>query len=335
MLKVAAFTGGRDVPSARFRVRQYIDCLTTQNVWLDEFAAPLGQYPPVLKAYRPAWVMGALLSRVPAIVRSYSYDLVLLQREMLSTLYTLEGLTKKPRVLDVDDAIWLHRRGAFAGKLARHCRAVICGNEFLASYFRRWNSTIFTIPTGVDTDRYVPGDNQSQPIIGWSGTRSGFRYLLRIEPALRDVLQAVPSARLRIVSDIMPQLQGVPAERVDFIPWSRETEIASLQDLAVGIMPLEDSDWERGKCSFKMLTYMACGVPVVVSPVGMNREVLAMGNFGVGATTREEWTEALIWLLRSDLERRAMGAQGRAVVLKQYSVRVVAPVLAGTLSSLV
>lgn len=334
MIRVAAFTGGHNVPSARFRVRQYIEYLRAEGVDITEFAASLGMYPPQNRLVRPIWGVATIATRLPGIIQSYRYDMTLLQREMLSTFVTLEPLTKRPCVLDVDDAIWLRRGGKFAARIAKQCEGIICGNAFLAEHFSQWNSNVTIIPTAVDTDRYVQGQSVEAPVIGWSGTNSGFRYLYGIEPALVAVLQKIPKARLRIVSNSMPSFRKILENRIEFICWSPENEVQALQGMAVGIMPLEDSLWELGKCSFKMLTYMACGIPVVVSPVGMNSEVLSHGRIGFGARTIDDWVSSLWWLLEDIEQRIEMGKNGRQIILDKYSVNIVAPKLAETLVKL-
>lgn len=330
MLKVAAFTGGINVPSARFRIRQYIQPLSSEGIDVTEFTAPLGMYPPHNLYLRPLWGVATLANRFPGIIRGYRYDLTFLQREMLSTFTTLESLTKQPRVLDVDDAIWLHRDGKFAEKLARSCQAIICGNSFLAEHFRQWNDNVIIIPTAVDTDKYIPSVSVEAPVIGWSGTSGGFKYLYAIEPALNIVLEKNPETKLRIVSNMKPLFKEIPDSRLEFIQWTPENEVAAIQGMTIGIMPLEDSLWERGKCSFKMLTYMACGVPVVVSPVGMNTEVLSYSNIGFGVKTIDEWIDALLILLANAEQRKKMGDSGRQVILNKYSVNIVTPLLSET-----
>lgn len=330
-ITIAALTGGRNVPSARFRVRQYIDHLAGEGVEVTEFPAPWGMYPPFNVMARPAWCMASLFARLPTVLQSYRYDLTLLQREMLSTFVTLEPFTKRPRILDVDDAIWLHPRGQFAARLASKCEGVLCGNAFLADYFRQWNPNVTIIPTAVDTDRYIQGKSVDAPIIGWSGTSSGLKYVYEIEPALAAVLQKVPSAKLRIVCDAMPTFRTIPTSRAEFIRWSPANEVRAIQEMAVGIMPLDDSLWVRGKCSFKMLTYMACGIPVVVSPVGMNAEILTHGRVGFGVSTLDEWVDSLLQLAGNIGQRVEMGKIGRQTVLDNYSVNVIAPRLAQAL----
>lgn len=326
MISVAAFIIGKNVPSSRFRVRQYIDDLKQYGVELSDFCPRASGYPPEQKWKRPFWAVASLAGRVPDIVRSFSYDVTLFQREMLSTFLTLEPFTKRPRVLDVDDAIWLNRGSSFARKLAAISDSVICGNSFLAEYFRQWNANIMILPTAVDTNRFAPltakpfGDS---PIIGWSGNRSGFADLKMIEAALRTVLAKYPKARLRVMAEQRPTLD-IPVHQLDFVPWSPQVEVQTIQSMDIGIMPLRDTLWSRGKCSYKMLLYMSCGVPVVVSPVGMNAEILELGSVGEIASSTDDWIGALEALIDNPKQAATIGEQGRKVALKSFSIQALA-----------
>ncbi len=335
MLRVAAFTGGVDVPSARFRARQYIPALRRHGIELTEFTAILGAYPPKAKYLRPFWAGATLVQRLPGIVRSYASDLVFLQREMLSTFVSLEPLTKSPRVLDVDDAIFALKDGIFASRLAGMCTSVICGNEFLAQHFRKWCSDVVTIPTAVDTNVFRPKAKQMESgkplIIGWIGTSANLKYLYKIEQSLRHVLQTGINAKLRVVSDRAPRFRELPKPFVEFLQWSPKIELRSIQEMDIGIMPIEDSIWERGKCSYKMLLYMACGLPVVASPFGMNLQIWEMETVGIGAAEDLHWTEALIGLLEDQNTRTEMGKRGRKVVENYFSTDVITPQLSNHL----
>jgi len=335
MFKVAAFTGGIAVPGARFRVRQYIPALQDHGVALDEMWSRFGCYPPKAKWQRPFWAAATLAAQLPNVARSRHYDAVLLQREMLSTFVTLEPLTGKPRILDVDDAIFLHRGGSFARRLAQLADRVICGNAYLAERFSAWNRQVTVIATAVDAQRYIPiakgTERDDSIVIGWIGTSANLKYLYVLESAIAQVMRSVPGARLRIVCDKSPAFHNLAPDRVEFIRWREEIEVASIQGMDIGIMPLEDTQWARGKCSFKMLQYMSCGLPVVVSPVGMNVEVLAMGNVGIGAATLDQWVDALLALLDNAQLRASMGTAGRCVVETFFSVDVLAPRLADVL----
>lgn len=328
MIRVAAYTGGTSVPSARFRVRQLIPHLRAQGVDVFEYPAAFGSYPPASHALRPVWGVAALVERAVAARSGRYADVTLLQREMLSTLRTVEFLTRRPRILDMDDAIWSHSPTRIAA-LARSVDVVVCGNRYLAEWASQVNPRTTIIPTGVDVDVYTPAAvASSAPIVGWCGTSGGYPYLTAIEPALARAVAAVPGARVRIISDRPPSLSQLPADRVDFVRWSPENEVRVLQDLAIGIMPLPDTPWTRGKCSFKMLTYMACGVATVASDVGMNSDVFSRGACGVPVRTDEEWTDALIDLLRDEPKRRAMGIEGRRIVDAEFSTRATSAALA-------
>lgn len=335
MTRVAAFTGGLSVPSARFRVRQYIPALRGEGVELEEFASGFGQYPPRTRWARPFWALATLAERMPDLVMSHRYDAVLLQREIMSSFVTLEPMTTRPRILDVDDAIFLQRGGGFARKLAELSDKVICGNNYLAEWFGRWNINVDVIPTAVDTERYLPNADtklSGRPlVIGWIGTSGNYKYLYGIEGALGKVMHALPGTRLKVVGDQLPEFRHLTLDQIDFVPWSETIEAQAIQSMDIGIMPLEDSPWARGKCSFKMLQYMATGLPVVVSPVGMNAEILTLGELGVGATTEKQWLDGLIALLEDGALRARFGAEGRRVVESSFSIRVVAPLLARSL----
>jgi len=336
-LKVAAYTQGKDNPSARFRVRQLIPTLAGQGIQLREFAAPVSSYPPRRRLWRPLWLGGALITRLPQVIAGYAHEVTLLQREFVSTLSTLEALTRRPRILDVDDAICLHRRGDFAARLARNVDLVVCGNRYLAGRFSQWNANVAVVPTAVDCTRLKPRANVMRPatVIGWIGTSSNSRYLEWIEPALAQVLRNHPAVRLRIVSDEKPNLRRLPSEQVQFVPWTETLEADAIRQFDVGLMPLTDGDWERGKCSYKMLQYMASGIPVVVSPVGMNAEVLALGNVGLGARALADWSECMEALLISPGDCANMGNAGRAIALRHFSIPAIAPLLAAAIRSVV
>ena len=335
MFKIAAFTGGIAVPSARFRVRQYIPALKNHGVALEEMWSRFGCYPPKFMWQRPIWAAATLAAQLPNVARSRHYDAVLLQREMLSTFVTLEPLTGKPRILDVDDAIFLYKGGSFARRLAQLSDRIICGNAYLAERFSAWNRHVTVIATAVDAQRYIPVAERTTCddaiVIGWIGTSANLKYLYDLEPAIAQIMKAAPRARLRIVCDKCPTFQMISRDRVEFIRWSVEIEVASIQGMDIGIMPLEDTQWARGKCSFKMLQYMSCGLPVVISPVGMNAEVLALGNLGIGAANMDQWVDALLLLLDNAQLRASMGAVGRRVVETYFSVEVLAPKFADVL----
>jgi glycosyltransferase involved in cell wall biosynthesis len=337
MLRVAAFTGGGNEPSARFRVRQYIPRLCKEGIDICEIPSRFGAYPPHAPWRRPWWGIASLAAQIPNVVNSRRYDTVLLQREMVSTFVTLEPFIKQPRVLDVDDAIFLFRGGKTARRLADLSDWIICGNNFLAEWFARWNRNITIVPTAVDSERFVPQRKSGWPdreiIIGWIGTSSNLKYLLGIEQALAKVMIQNPQTRLNVVCDRVPEFRALPPDRVNFYLWSEESEVVQIQRMSIGIMPMDDTTWARGKCSFKMLQYLSCGLPVVVSPVGMNAEILAMGEIGYGASTIDQWVDALAHLSENPELASRMGGAGRSLVERSFSIEVIVPRLAACLNN--
>lgn len=332
MLRVAAYTGGPNEPSARFRVRAYLPSLAEYGVSITDFPARHGQYPPAARWRRPLWFGCRLAEAFAAAPRSRRCDLVLFQRELLSTFVTAEPFYGRPRVLDVDDAIWLHRRGSYALRLARLCDAVICGNGYLADHFSASGRKIFILPTAVDTRQFTPkASAPERPVIGWSGSSSNLHLLESLDDALAVVLERHRGAKLRVVCDRAPRFLRVPSDAIEYIPWSPAVEVSALQGFSVGLMPLADNAWALGKCAFKMLTYMACGIPVVVSPVGMNDEILRKAEVGLAARNDGEWVDRIDWLLSHQEHAVQMGANGRQLVEEEYSLSTLAPKLAGML----
>ena len=337
-LKVAAYTKGLMTPSARFRIRQQIPFLEQQGISVKEFPSLFSSYPQSSKFLLPVMAAAALASRVPDIIKGYRCDVSILQREMLSMITTLEPLVKRPVVLDVDDAIFLRRGGKAARRLAKLAEHVICGNDFVAEYFRSLNPQVSVIPTAIDTNRYVPVpvrlDNRHQgKVIGWMGTKSNFKYLYQIESALEKVVSLQPEIRLKIVADESPVFARKLNKHLDYIPWCPDRDVSEIQSMSVGIMPLSNGDWERGKCSFKMLQYMACGIPVVVSPVGMNSQILAMGEIGYSAVTEGQWVEGILQLINDTDQAQAMGKVGRSIVEEHFTIEKISFQVAEVLQS--
>lgn len=316
-LRAVAFTQGVNVPSARFRVRQYLPQLAEAGVSLQERPARFGSYPPESRIQRLPWLAMTLAERAYAAATANAADVVMFQREMVSTLSLPEYLCRAPTVLDVDDAIWLTQRAGLVDCLAARARLVLCGNEYIADHFAR-QTRVEILPTGVDTDVWRPGDRDARPVIVWSGSSAGLPYLYEIEEALAGALAAVPQARLRVVCNTPPVFASLDPDRIEFIPWSPQREVAAVQSAWVGVMPMPDTPWTRGKCSFKMLTYLACGVPAVASPWGMNRKVIDGGG-AWGAVTSDDWTDALVMLMREPEVGTAAGVAGREQVVNGYA----------------
>lgn len=353
MIRVAALTSGINVPSARFRVRQHIVPLRSLGVEVIDYCPSVsqlarlpGKLGRIRQRYMPPVMAGqALLNailRLPGVVGTYRADVAWIERNFVPGLDGAILCTKSPRVLDVDDAVWLSTLFGKAAtqRLARRVDAIIAGNAYLADWYGNFCRNIFVIPTAIDCDRFAPpalsedAVEAEQFIIGWTGTAGNFRYLQTLERPLSHFLRSHPAARLKIVADKRPDLPLIPDSQLEFVRWTPGNEAVSLRNMDVGLMPLVDDEWTRGKCSFKMLQYMATGLPVIVSPVGMNAEVLKMGECGARASNEEDWLGALELLHDNSPLRGAMGASGREIVLTTFSVPTVASQLANAFSTL-
>jgi glycosyltransferase involved in cell wall biosynthesis len=321
-VRVAAYTGGPNVPSARARVRQYISPLEALGISVQEYALPWGNVLPRRRGLRPLWATATALSRLSTVACSWRADVTWVSRQFLPAFAPIHVLAKRPIVLDVDDAVWLNTGGHRARELARASELVVCGNSFLANQFSRWNPRVIIIPTAVDTSLFQPTvaqeADQDHLILGWIGTSGNYPFLYSIEGALKRVMQVRQDTKLLVVADRPPRLRQIPESRVEFQRWSPSVESASIARMTIGLMPLADDVWCQGKCSYKMLCYMASGLPVVVTAAGMNNDVLAMGHVGFGASSEREWVDSLTMILEDENLRQRMGAAGRAVIEERF-----------------
>jgi len=336
-VRIAAYTGGVMVPSARARVRQYIGPLNHLGIEVREYPLPWGNILPRRLALRPLWIAATAAARAAALTCSWKADVTWISRQLLPAFTPLQAMAKRPMVLDVDDAVWLNTGGHRARNLAIASDLIVCGNTFLANHFSRWNSNVTVIPTAVNTAWYRPLPNPKPDdilVMGWTGTSGNFPFLYAIEGALLRVFEHCGQATLLVVADRPPQFKSLPASRVEFQRWTPRTEQAAFDRMSIGLMPLADTDWCNGKCSYKMLCYMAAGLPVVVTAAGMNREVLALGEVGLSAASEREWVDALTALLDHPNLRRNMGAAGRIVVEERFSLHRLAQQYAAVFHSL-
>jgi glycosyltransferase involved in cell wall biosynthesis len=327
MIRVAALTAGRDDPSSRFRVRQFLAPLRGLGVEAVELRPWISKY-----ARAPLQLTGlGALSRLAHVVAARRYDVAWLNRELVTGHATIERFLGDRQVLDVDDAIWLHGRPGFSRRIAARCAGVIAGNERIADYFRPAARQVWTVPTAVDTERWQPAPAAAAPAaftVGWSGTHWNLPYLYAIEGALARFLADHTAARMLVVCDRPPRFRRLPADRLDFQPWSPSVEVEALRRASVGIMPLADDEWCRAKCATKMLCAMAVGLPVVASPVGAAAEILRQAPLGLAAADGDDWYDSLAALCAAPERRAAMGAAGRRVATASYSVPAVARQLA-------
>lgn len=335
--------------SSRFRTYQYLPVLEQSGLRCE--VAPLFDDAYLANRYgsgRGASLdfVKALWRRLRALLRATRYDRVVIEYELLpyfpALLERLLLVLGVSYVVEYDDAIF-HKydlssqplvRVLLGRKIATVMRladVVIAGNDYLADYARRAGARrVVVLPTVIDLDQYPLGPRNTARtglVIGWLGSPSTGPYLEAIAPALARVC-ADGKASVRLVGSGPVDLPGVPTE---IVAWSEATETAQLHGFDIGIMPLPDDPWARGKCGFKLIQYMACGLPVVASPVGVNHQIVEHDSNGFLAGTEEEWVHALTRLLADASLRERMGDAGRLKVERRYCLQKTGPELASLL----
>ncbi|MDR3435683.1 glycosyltransferase [Telmatospirillum sp.] len=336
--------------SSRTRFLAYLPALRANGMTVTITPFFDNDYLPALySGRRPklSVVAGYYWRRIRALAAARRYDLVWIEKEALPWVpLSIEMLLlgHKPFAVDFDDA-WFHRyeshrhflvRGLLGTKfegLVRRARMTLVGNDFLVAWARSAGArNIRQLPTAVDLTRYQVTDwNRSAPLrIGWIGTpTSAAIYLRPLLPTLADMIHE-GWATLTVVGADDPELHAIGAT---VVTWKEAQEIDQLHSFDVGIMPLSDDLWSLGKCAYKLIQYMAVGLPVVASPVGMNRKVVVDGVNGFLATTPEEWRNAFERLAADPEMRRRMGEAGRKMVAENYALSVLTPVLIDALRS--
>ena len=329
-----------EAPSQRFRFEQYIPYLE-QHGYQTHFA-PFLDKPTWEKLYKE----GSFFKKITGIIRSfakrlitiltiYKYDFVFIHREASHIgppvfEFIIAKLYRKKYIYDFDDAIWLANYSESNAKVHRlkaywkvkYCikwaNQTIAGNRYLSQYAKKLNDNVKIIPTTIDTLYYhnLNTDYDQKIIIGWTGTHSTMRFLDFIIPIIKK-LETRYDFEFRVISNKRPDFD---LRSLNFIQWRRETEISDLNEISIGIMPLEHDIWSEGKCGFKCLQYMSLGIPAVVSPVGVNTQIVSHNKNGLLVEGEKQWEDALEKLIQDKSERMRIGAAGKETVTTKYSV---------------
>jgi glycosyltransferase involved in cell wall biosynthesis len=333
----------KQAPSQRFRFEQYLKLLNNEGytIELQSFLTSQNWQLFFKKGHQlgKAAALGkGFLKRLLILGKVRSFDFIFIHRE-ISPLgppvfeWIIAKVLRKKIIYDFDDAIWLTDRShenpllrflKWRSKVKWICRwayKVSAGNEYLCAYASRYNHNVIYNPTTVDTEKeHNPRHSRglSELItIGWTGTHSTVKYLRPVANVLERLFQLYhPRLRITIIADREPDF--IP--NYNFIRWTRSTEIEDLLQIDIGIMPLPDDEWSKGKCGFKALQYLALEIPAIVSPVGVNTRIVSHGENGFLCATDDEWFEALKKLIEDPKLRVKMGAVGRLKVISDYSV---------------
>lgn len=328
-----------EAPSQRFRFEQYLNRLTKAgfNYRIAPFLSE--------DAWQILYKKGSILKKIWAIISGFGkrkwlllelkpYDIIFIHREATPIgppffEWIVRFIWQKPIIYDFDDAIWLEdslEKGNLksilkwkskVGSICKWSAKVSCGNQYLADYAKLFNQHVIVNPTTIDTDGlHIPNDvNTDELTIGWTGTHSTLPYLEHIIESLKVVYKETPF-KLRVIANHPPNFSF---PNLEFITWNKETEILDLQGINIGLMPLTNDPWSKGKCGFKALQYMALEKVVIGSPVGVNKEIIPKG--GLLANSEKEWIDQLTLLLIHEELRKELGIEGRRFIKNHFSVQ--------------
>lgn len=343
ILFVAAHKPNRS-PSQRYRFEQFVPYWESKGFevtmsWVLEAEDYLHLYAPGAVMAKARIYLNSHRRRSAQVRLAAGHDLIFLQRETFMTggvhFERLLAATGVPLIYDFDDAIWLmnvsdgNRKLRWLkdpGKIQRIlplAKVVIAGNNYLAQFAGNYHPRVEMIPTVIDTDKYLPVAPHAGPAepltICWTGSRTTLAYLMETAPMLLELRKRSPVPfKLRVICDVPVEIPGLDVENR---PWDSGTETTDLADIDIGIMPMPEDEWGKGKCGFKGLQYMGMGKPAVLQDHGANRDIVQQGVNGFLASTADQWIQELTRLLADAELRRSVGTAARRTVEEKYSVR--------------
>jgi glycosyltransferase involved in cell wall biosynthesis len=328
-------------PSQRYRFEQYLDFFKANGFdWeLSEIITEKDDkifYHPG-NYIQKAWILfKSLFIRLNDLRKAKQFDVIFIQREALllgSSFFEKQFYKRSKVVFDFDDSIWLldtspeNKKFEFLKNPDKthinisHAHQVIAGNTYLANYAKQFNQNTVIIPTTIDTDFHKPMvelRGRDKMVIGWSGSISTIKHFENSIPFLKKLIAKYPGKlEIHVIGQASYSHPQIPVVSKS---WSATTEVADLNCFDIGIMTLPDDQWAQGKCGLKGLSYMACGIATVMSPVGVNSEIIQHGVNGFLAETEQQWIDRLSELIENAPLREQIGKSGRETVVKNYSV---------------
>ena len=339
ILFLAPYPFGR-VGSQRFRFEQYWDLFPGWGIQahFHSFLLPADFDILYKEGYQIAKAKAVLYGfwrRSVKLCSIWKYDKIFIHREVAPIgppvfEWLIANVFRKKIIYDFDDAIWLtntSEENKLSAALKCHWKVkyicqwahqVTCGNQFLARFAKQYNQTVTYLPTTLNT-KHIPLSTLNSKLatakLGWTGTHSTLKYLWRLVPLLQK-LEKQLDFEFIVIADKDPKL---PLKNFRFIRWNKETEWQDLSQIQIGLMPLEQTEWEEGKCGFKALQYMAVGIPAIVSPTGANKEIVQNGENGLICEREEEWEQAILNLISDQAIRQRFVEEGRKTVEERYS----------------
>lgn len=354
VLKILALTRYDTLgASSRVRLYQYLPYLAAHEV--NVTVCPLldnnyikNLYSDKPKNYRQ--IANAYFQRMRDLYATKTYDLLWIEKEVFPSLPMLGNLLLKhahiPYVIDYDDATFHNydkarntlKKILLQNKLKpliKNAALVTVGNDYLANYANHSGAKrVELLPSVIDLDNYPvlnAKTNEDEFVIGWIGTPATKKYLSMLAPVLSELSKSIKLC-FHVIGLNNFSIDGV---KTKCIPWVESQESQQIANFNVGVMPLHDDAWERGKCGYKLIQYMAGAKPVIASPIGINKDIVIHGKNGYHATTLEEWKQAIMTLAADKHLQETMGKHGRQLVEKHYSLQVNAPKLHKLLSQII
>ena len=339
-MKIAALTDHHFTPSSRFRVRSHISFLRKNGIYVADLTRlcstqTSGLLFPTKKLRNSLPKLAAAsLFEVANICQTFArvcfsnyFEATWISRQIINNYPSFEMLVKKPIIYDIDDAVYLATK-ANSGILflIQNAAVVFACNSYLAEYCRQHNSNVHIVPTAVDVNRFMPNTQKKKSkdmIIGWSGTSSSYKYFSPIVDSIAKFLKGKSNIRLSFFSDRYPYELKQLHPYLDFEFWSPSLEADQIRTLDVGLMPIDNSEWSRGKCSYKMLLYAASGVPTICSNFGMNNELIKTYNIGLAADSPGDWYDHLEFCYRNKDCLQSIFPDCRTTVINYFSNSVI------------
>ncbi len=329
-------------PGQRFRFEQYMSFLQSHGF---EFTISnlLSEKDDIIFYQKRKYLKKLLIFlktikiRYNDLRRVKDYDIVFIYREavMHGSVYFEKQISKTgvPIIFDFDDAIWLMdvsegnkelrwlKHPSKTAALIKFSTLTITGNRFLFEYAIKYNNNVCIIPSTVDIEQYRRNDvkeaDKNIICIGWIGSATTLKHFMLAIPFLKKIINKYPGKiKIRLISDTNFNTDEI---EIEFIKWSASTELDSLQKIDIGIMPLPDNEWSKGKCGMKGLQFMALEIPVIMSRLGVNTEIISDGDNGFLASSDEEWIEKISMLVELPALRQKLGKKGKQTVVDKYS----------------
>lgn len=356
VLFIAAHRPDRS-PSQRFRFEQYFDYLK-ENGWNCELSYLFSEKDDKI-LYRPGNFFMKSIIFLKSIIKRFRdlssknrYDIIFIQREAFMTgsvFFEKRFSNSRAKIIfDFDDAIWnldisdankilgFLKNPSKTAKIIELSDLVFAGNKYLAEYAKQYNKNVLVIPTTIDTNHHQVADTGKKGdkiCIGWTGSLTTIKHFQFAVPVLEKLKKKYGDRiSFKVIGDKNYVNESLGIKGTE---WSRETEIRELQTIDIGIMPLPDDEWSKGKCGLKGLQYMSLGIPTIMSPVGVNTDIILQGINGFLASTEQEWLEKLELLIENPQLRERFKKEGQKTVAEKYSKNAWKSVILNTFNNLI